>query len=160
MQVTVAARRVGIVWPARSQFGCPATAHDTSSPFLNRYATVFLPVRYPKVCKKFPFSPLLCLPPHRESYVLVALRTEHGARGIWQTIPVTKLDSVFSLQNIATAAVAVKGDKMRTRARNNRPYFLKRDRAFQRAFNEAALSFAREGERKRGREREGRGALF
>ena len=87
-------------------------------------------------------------PPRCESSVFAALPTEHGARGIWQTIPVTKLDSVFSLQNIAV--VAVKGDKMRTRI----GLIFSSEIAYFNALSMRQLCHLH------AREREGRGALF
>ena len=88
--------------------------------------------------------------------------TERPLRSPLQMISVTEPDSIFSLDN--TPAKVPRRTSEEQQNANTSSCFHKRDRVFQRAFNEVTLSFARgEEEGEGGRERdttESRGALF
>ena len=79
--------------------------------------------------------------------------TERPLRSPLQMISVTEPDSIFSLDN--TPAKVPRRTSEEQQNANTSSCFHKRDRVFQRAFNEVTLSFAR-GEGEGARERETR----
>ena len=87
--------------------------------------------------------------------------TERPLRSPLQMISVTEPDSIFSLDN--TPAKVPRRTSEEQQNANTSSCFHKRDRVFQRAFNEVTLSFARRERRRGGRPRdttESQGALF